>query len=428
MVYEPLGFANMLNVLGIIAELVGFVLLLTQLQQKLSSLARKMGDSKQEIKQLDTLVIKWGIYFVIGGLVLQLSSVMLDSYFPNLYDDMQLNPEVTLFSIIIFGSTIAAVLIIVTIKYKKSYNERGTTIEQTKAKRQFTLLLISLIIGIVIGLTFGILTGISFNSNSLDHRIQDNGDFYVEIIKPTNSTYLIHYNAFSRNEENLEMFLNSEFNFPHDVYLILDECDDPDPKYYDQINQIQICYIFLDEVFQLYANYEQSIEKEGMYELINATTVFAIYHELAHALIEVFNLPVVGNEEIAADQFATFLLLPLIVQEGGVSYYISGPAQFFFEEMKEYETIDDIPFWQKHPIGEQRTINIICLAYGKLGPQPFEAINLEKKIPAQRLFECRSEFVTVSNNWKELLEDYLKPNSRLADDYLTRTYYQQFEN
>ena len=309
---------------------------------------------------------------------------------------------------------------------KKSHNEKRIPVEHKKAKSQFTLLVFFLIIGII-GVTVGILIGTLFNDTSTDQRIQDNGDFYVEITKPTNSTHLIHYNAFTRNEENLEIFLNSQFNFPHDVYLIIDECDDPDPKYYNQINQILICYIFFDEVFQTYSNYEQSIGKKGVYELINGTVVFTIYHELAHALIEVFDLPVVGNDEIAADQFAIILLLPLIVQEGDIAFYLSGPAQFFFLEMKEYETIDDIPFWQKHPIGEQRTINIICLAYGKLGPKPFEGINIEERIPKERLSWCYVDFVTVSNNWKELLEDYLKPNSIFSEDYLTKTY-PQFGN
>jgi hypothetical protein len=35
---------------------------------------------------------------------------------------------------------------------------------------------------------------------------------------------------------------------------------------------------------------------------------FVFYHELAHAVIDQLNLPVVGGEEAAADQFATVTL------------------------------------------------------------------------------------------------------------------------
>src|SRR5688500_14135049 len=39
-------------------------------------------------------------------------------------------------------------------------------------------------------------------------------------------------------------------------------------------------------------------------------TVFILYHELGHALIDLLNLPVLGREEDAADNLASVMMIP----------------------------------------------------------------------------------------------------------------------
>ena len=88
MVYDPLGYSGYLNAFGIVLEIIGFIMLLIQFQGRLKKFAQKVGDSKEEIRELNSMMIKYGIIFVIVGLVSQLVSVLLDAYFPGLYDDL----------------------------------------------------------------------------------------------------------------------------------------------------------------------------------------------------------------------------------------------------------------------------------------------------------------------------------------------------
>lgn len=276
----------------------------------------------------------------------------------------------------------------------------------TKLIRNYFHLLIGIIIGV------GAISCIWYVTSN--PATSDDGDFLFVVNKPTNTTYLKHYVIFSENGPKLVDLLNKQFKFPTDVSLVIDECNDPDPKYYNTPKKIVICYIFLEEAFQFPEKYKSSIGESGIADLRNGLVLFVIYHEIAHALIDVFNIPVIGNDEIAADQFATMLLLDQMRQEARISYVLSGPMQFFADESKSYSDFNKTPYWQKHSIGVQRSSAILCLAYGKFGSDPFHYINIEKYIPPTRLQNCSIEFQTISKNWEVLLKDYLKPNSNFG--------------
>lgn len=250
--------------------------------------------------------------------------------------------------------------------------------------------------------------------------IPDKGDFIFEIREPASEKYLKFYNTFEKNGPPIATFMNTEFNFPQDIFFIMEECENLSPQYDPNTKTIEICYNFLEEQSVYFQEYESSIGKDGYIEALNGLFVFVFIHEIAHALIDVNNIPIVGNEEIAADQLATLILLQLWIQEPDAQYILSGPMQFFAKETENYFDVQSIPYWTLHPLGEQRAIDILCLAYGKFGPEPFSAINIEEKIPEPRLLSCPFEFSEISQNWIELLEDYLKPGSALRS--ITTTY------
>ena len=50
-------------------------------------------------------------------------------------------------------------------------------------------------------------------------------------------------------------------------------------------------------------------ERERVVEFVAGNALFTLGHELGHAVISEFNLPVLGREEDAADSFATLALL-----------------------------------------------------------------------------------------------------------------------
>lgn len=89
MVYGPLGYWGVLNVAGIILQLVGFIMLLSQFQNWIKKAGTKLGDSNEEIKSAKKTVTNWGIFFVILGTASQLIAILLNAYLPNFLSDMK---------------------------------------------------------------------------------------------------------------------------------------------------------------------------------------------------------------------------------------------------------------------------------------------------------------------------------------------------
>ena len=273
--------------------------------------------------------------------------------------------------------------------------------------QQYGYLLVGIFIGIVI-------TSVLWYGTT-NQTIQDKYDLISDIQKPENQKYEVYYNLFLKTQPEFDNFLNNEFNFPEKIHFVVKECGGPEiTGYYREPNLIQICYKDIEWIDQKASEQEPFVGKSGVSQLRSGTIVFITFHETAHALIDVFKIPITGNEEITADNFATILLLQLMIQDNSKSYYLSAPMEFFASEMDQYDEISDLPFWKKHPLGEERANEILCLAYGKLGPEPFPPQIVEKLIPSpKRLDQCSDDFHIISDSWKRLLHNPLKPDSAL---------------
>jgi hypothetical protein len=119
---------------------------------------------------------------------------------------------------------------------------------------------------------------------------------------------------------------------------------------------------------------------------------FAIAHELGHAMIDIFDVPVFGRQEDAADQFATFIML----QFGGdlARRLIASTAYGYHEYIKDLKekpqvTLPLTAFSSDHGAPEERYFNLLCTAYGydaKLFSSEMD------KIPDSRAKKCKFEY------------------------------------
>lgn len=89
MVWEPLGYAGGLNLGGIIMQFIGFIMLLTQFQNWIQRVGKKIGDSEKEISSAEQLVTKGGIIFIIIGTGSQIVSILLTAYIPNFLSELR---------------------------------------------------------------------------------------------------------------------------------------------------------------------------------------------------------------------------------------------------------------------------------------------------------------------------------------------------
>ena len=130
------------------------------------------------------------------------------------------------------------------------------------------------------------------------------------------------------------------------------------PLYDGNANQILMPYWFVQGVYELF---EASGYDETGVSAAQATTdtlLHVLFHELAHALVYNYDLPIVGREEDAADALATILVIELFEQ--GQEIVLSA-ADLFELERDEIETFEEADFWDEHSLDAQRSYSALCL-------------------------------------------------------------------
>ncbi|MFK7882004.1 DUF4344 domain-containing metallopeptidase [Roseobacter sp.] len=131
-----------------------------------------------------------------------------------------------------------------------------------------------------------------------------------------------------------------------------------------------------------------------------ASNVLAIaYHEFGHALIDILQLPVFGQEEDAADVLSV-LLIDSLYDEETASAIIYDAAFGFLNESETYEPA----LWDVHGPDLQRYYTMICLFYGA-NPDAREDMTLELDLPEERIETCEEEFELANDSWGPVLED-----------------------
>lgn len=155
-------------------------------------------------------------------------------------------------------------------------------------------------------------------------------------------------------------------------------------------------------------------------------TQFTLNHELGHMVMREYGLPVLGGQEDAADRFATLLMTPPPRQVAGppetfdpavepdVPGILWAVAWWRFDQRSQGP--DAVPvYWGPHPLGEQRSYQVLCLVYGA-DPQRFEQ-TASKYLPATRLEECLDEARTNSASWEQVLAGQVMRKGELDARY-----------
>ncbi|HEY9663308.1 MAG TPA: DUF4344 domain-containing metallopeptidase, partial [Allocoleopsis sp.] len=114
---------------------------------------------------------------------------------------------------------------------------------------------------------------------------------------------LQHNQSFETTAESLSEF----FVLPRDITLSFQECGTNVTHYNAAESLIVLCYELLESFRQDFAAIESITAEEAPYWAMSVGH-FVFLHELGHALIHDWDLPILGREEDAADQFATVIL------------------------------------------------------------------------------------------------------------------------
>jgi Putative metallopeptidase len=196
----------------------------------------------------------------------------------------------------------------------------------------------------------------------------------------------------------LERFreLISPFRLPEDLYIRAVSCDGIPNAYFfreKDIPTIRVCYEYLKEVQDKLPKETtpQGIEPQ---DALMGQLVFALLHEFGHAAFDIFNVPVLGRQEDAADQFATYIML----QFGGEKAHrlIRGAAYSYLGFIKALKdnpkvTLPLAAFSSDHGSPQERFYNLACIAYG-YDPQIFHKVIEFDYLSQSRAKVCEYEY------------------------------------
>lgn len=157
----------------------------------------------------------------------------------------------------------------------------------------------------------------------------------------------------------------------------------------------QLCLAGLITVAAATAAPAQSREDD----FVAANVLAILYHELGHALIDILNLPVFGQEEDAADVLSVLLIHDFYEEDAAVRILYDA-ASGFLGEAQGYEPA----LWDVHGPDLQRYYTMICLFYGA-NPEAREDLAIELGLPEERAETCPEEFALAYDSWGPVLDE-----------------------
>ncbi|MBT9587100.1 hypothetical protein IV102_27405 [bacterium] len=226
----------------------------------------------------------------------------------------------------------------------------------------------------------------------------------VSFVQPQRPVGRAMHDAFSndpnRGLQTLMDVVSNEFKLPRNLDVIFAETGEINCWYNPSKHHVVMTYDFMEFIIKD-AVQNKSTEAEAI-QYATGAILFTLMHEMSHALIGEMDIPVVGREEDAADEFATMILL----DAGPQGHEILGSAADWFGVMARNQK--DMAFWDEHSLDQQRLFNILLLMYGH-SPDTYGTI-VSQVVPRNRMAKALHEYKTKEHRWNKLLIPYTRGN------------------
>lgn len=139
------------------------------------------------------------------------------------------------------------------------------------------------------------------------------------------------------------------------------------------------------------------------FEFLRQNLISAFYHELAHALIDIQHLPILGQEEDAADVFSVLMVGHLFPENEAVAINKGAAIGFGIDAINMRAAGREWNWASEHGANMQRYYNIACLIYGS-APERRADFAREMKLPEHRTEKCEDEFAQAEAGWGPIID------------------------
>jgi len=161
----------------------------------------------------------------------------------------------------------------------------------------------------------------------------------------------------------------------------------------------------------LVSSVDQAQKQEQLSPRTKNALVHVVAHEIGHAFLREFDLPILGPEEAIADDFAT------------VYVYLKFPerAEEIIAARAEQNIADgeDTGRFSEYMDDDQRAGRSVCLLYG-LDPARYDGLRDRFHLTEDAASNCRDFGPEVGRSWRRLIDAYKLPaGARVTEVRLT---------
>lgn len=231
----------------------------------------------------------------------------------------------------------------------------------------------------------------------------DHGDLILTWPAPTEPDSQAYQDAF-RDAQTFSVtveLLNAILRFPYDIQVEHVECDEANAFYDPNTRQVVLCYEMLALIGDIFD--DPSFTDEDYTYTVSSAWLWIFFHELGHALVDAYDLPITGREEDAVDDLATLTWIDLGAPGAALS------AAFFWYGLDDGE-YTEVDFADEHSLTRQRFFQTMCTVYGT-APTDYQWLVEDGHLPPDRAERCPSEYQQKDDAWTELLEPWMKTPS-----------------
>jgi hypothetical protein len=234
--------------------------------------------------------------------------------------------------------------------------------------------------------------------------IKKTNQIRTEYVPPSNPQHRPIHDDMKKGRalEHLQELL-SPFKLPRPLLLRATGCDGIKNAWYGG-GAITVCYELLVDTIE---GAPERVLPIGISraDTIIGTVLDVFLHETAHALFQIFDIPVLGREEDAADQFSAYLMLKLGGDEA--RRMIFGAAYQYKREMPDTKAILPVQIFSgEHSLPAQRLFTMLCIAYGA-DNKTFGDIVRNNLLPKERAESCESEYRVLDFAMAKLIRPHV---------------------
>ncbi|MGL4974285.1 MAG: DUF4344 domain-containing metallopeptidase, partial [Bosea sp. (in: a-proteobacteria)] len=200
----------------------------------------------------------------------------------------------------------------------------------------------------------------------------------------------------------------SPLRLPKPLLFRTADCDGEINAWFE-VDTVTICYEYVAYIGEL-ASDPKRPDWVSERDAFVGPLIDVLLHEAGHAVFSYLNIPLLGREEDAADQFSGYLLLSLGRKQapglvGGIAYvYLNeaGLKNFPVRKRWQFKRVDAQQHADAHSTPLQRLYNTVCLASGA-DADLFQDVLKRSAMPAERAEGCKDEFQQVHHAFRQLI-------------------------